>query len=108
MYVCMYVCNVCICMYVCTHVRMYVCMCVCVCIFMQVSKFCMHAGMYTSMYACVYVGGRAAPNLKKWREISGKNMAGDLRGKYGGRFAGMIWLGRLEVNPNTAVNDAEQ
>ena len=53
-------------------------------------------------------GGREAGNLKKWRKICGENMAGDLRGKYGGRFAGILWLGRSGVNPNTAVNDTEQ
>ncbi len=61
-------------------------------------------------------GGRAGENLKKWRVILGEIMAGDLRQTYGGRFARKIWreicgenmVGRPEVNPNTAVNDAEQ
>ncbi len=32
------------------------------------------------------LGGRAGANLKKWREIRGEIMAGDLQGRYGGTF----------------------
>jgi hypothetical protein len=52
-----------------------------------------------------YGGGFAG---KLCREIRGEIMAGNSRGNYGGRFAGILWLGRLEANRNTAVGDAEQ
>ncbi len=47
-------------------------------------------------------------NIGRTRSSKPQEMAGYLRENYGGRFAGILWLGRLEVNPNTAVNDAEQ
>jgi hypothetical protein len=52
-------------------------------------------------------GGRAEASLKKWWDIREKIMAGYLWGNYGGRFAGILCLGRLEVNHSTADNDAE-
>ena len=62
------------------------------------------------------IGEDRKKNIGRTRRSKPQEMAGDSRGNYGGRFAGRLWreirgeimAGRLEVNPNTAVNDAEQ
>ncbi len=59
----------------------------------------------------VYLGILPILGKKEYREDAQQQTS-----RNGGRFAGKIWreicgknmVGRLEVNPNTAVNDAEQ
>ncbi len=116
------------CIHTCTHTYMHAYIHTCIQIYLRCT-ICMCARRGRHLQDCekiccryckiakkyvVYLGILPILGKKEYREDAqqqtsrngGKIMVRDSRKIYGGRFAGILWLGRLEVNPTHPLNDA--